>query len=75
MLEVRCDFPYELRPLTFQRIVRRTGRRDIVRFVDDKYVELSGITGANRKNIAKQPKRGVLPKTALRLWPIQLVSR
>ena len=42
MLKVRRDFPYELRPLTFQRIVRRTGRGDIVRLVDDKYVELSG---------------------------------
>ena len=57
MLEVRRDFPYELRPLTFQRIVRRTGRGDVVRFVDDKYVELSGITGANGKNVAKEPKR------------------
>ena len=56
MLKVRRDLPYELCPLAFQRIVGRTGRRDIVRLVDDKYVELSGITGANGKDVAKHPK-------------------
>ena len=56
MLEVRRDFPDELRPLAFQRIVRRTGGRDVVRFVDDKNVELSGIAGADGKNVAKHPQ-------------------
>ena len=57
MLKVRRDFPYELRSLAFQRIVRRTGRRDIVCFVNDEYVELPGISGTNGKNVAKHPKR------------------
>jgi hypothetical protein len=57
MLKVRRDFPYEMRPLTFQRIVDRTGRGDIVSLVDDKYVELSGVIGANGKDVAKHPKR------------------
>ena len=57
MLKVRRDFPDELRPLTFQRIVSRTSRGDIVRFVDDEYVELPGIIGANGKDVAKHPKR------------------